>query len=113
MFVATLLAVLVGVGAGVFAIRAACASLAMDTRNPIAVYRAGYIGAAIATIPAFFASVTIGGTFGGSWSEELAGSSAIPLGAGVGMFIVFVAVIVFAGILTATLARSWVGTADG
>lgn len=112
MFIVTLLAVVVGLGASALAIRAACASLAKETGNPIAVCRAGYIGAAIATIPAFFASVTLGGTLFGSWSEELAGPFAITLGVGAGMFIVLVAVIVLAGILAATLARVWVGTAD-
>jgi len=110
MSIAIFLAVLAGVGASVFAVRRVSAALAKRARNPIAIHRAGYVGVAIATLPAFFASVTIGGNFGGSWLEELAGSSTVPLGVGVGMFIVFVAIMLIVGVLTTSIARLWVGT---
>lgn len=105
MSIAIFLAFLAGLSVSVFVVRVASAALARGTNKPIAIHRAGYIGAALATIPALFASVTIGGNLGGSWFEGLAGTSSIPLGIAIGIFFTFASIIILVGILAAVLAR--------
>ena len=111
IFISMFLAVVVGLGTTTYVVQAVTFSLARKSNNSSAVTRAGFIGATIAAVPAFFAALTVGGTFGGAWFEVMIGSSAIPVGIGVGIFAVFVGVAASVGALTATIVSFLVGTA--
>jgi hypothetical protein len=67
---------------------------------------ASYMGAAVAAIPAFFISITVGGSLGGGWAEAILGTSAIPVGVAVGMFVVLVGLVLICSTLAALIVRA-------
>jgi hypothetical protein len=111
IFISTLLAVVAGLGTITWVIRVVTSLLARKAKNSSAVTWAGYVGAAVATFPALFASLTLGGTVGGAWSEVLIGPSAIPIGIGVGIFVALVGIATFVGALASVIAAVLVGSA--
>ncbi len=111
IFVSTLLAIVVGLGTIMWAIRGTTSLVASKVGNSSAVSWAGYVGAAIATVPALFASLTFGGTVGGSWFAALIGPSAIPIGIGIGIFVTLVSIVTSVGVLAAFAAGVLVSSA--
>lgn len=106
MIIAMVVASIGGALVLVVGIRVLAQLVAGSSANPGAVTMAAYIGAAVAAIPAFFVSITVGGSLGGGWAEAIVGTSAIPVGVATGMFVVLVGLIVVASALAALIARA-------
>ncbi|MDH4055644.1 MAG: hypothetical protein OEV58_09730 [Gammaproteobacteria bacterium] len=109
-FIPILLAVVASAGTITWVIRVVTFPLARKARNSSAVTWSGYVGAAVATVPALFAAFTLGGTVGGAWFEALIGPSAIPIGIGIGIFLTLVGTATFVGTLAAVIAAVLVGS---
>ncbi len=106
MFIAMLVASISSALALVFGIWVLAHMVAGSSTNPRIVTTAAYIGAAVASIPAFFFSITVGGSLGGGWADTIAGTSAIPYGVGVGMFVVLTSLVLIVSALAALILRA-------
>jgi len=106
MIIAMVVASIGGALVLVVGIRVLAQLVAESSANPGAVTMAAYIGAAVAAIPAFFVSITVGGRLGGGWAEAIVGTSAIPVGVATGMFVVLVGLVLIVSALTASIVRA-------
>lgn len=105
MFVAMLSASVAGAIVLIYGVPGVSSFFAGTSADSRTVNLAAYVGAAIATIPAFLTSMTVGGGFGGAWAKALIGPPAIPFGAAIGMFVVLVGSVLAASAVIAAIAR--------
>ena len=105
MFITMMLASVAAAGALIYGVRAVALWVAGSSADSRAVVLAAYIGAAVAAIPAYFVSITVGGGAGGAWAETFGGEAAIPLGVGAGMFVVLVGMVMAASVVIAIVTR--------
>jgi hypothetical protein len=105
MFISMALASVAAAGALIYGVHAIALWVAGSSADSRTVVLATYIGAAVAAIPAYFVSITVGGGAGGAWAEAFGGEAAIPLGVGAGMFVVLVGMVLAASAVTAAIAR--------
>ena len=106
MFIAMSLASAIGALVLIYGVRVVAKLIAGPSADPRAVASAAYIAAGAAAVPSFFIAVTFGGNMGGGWAETIAGTSAIPIGVAVGMFVVLVGLVIAASALVALITRA-------